>query len=368
MLAPEWDVLDQQVLPRTPYTSPLWNILWWKHFHEDRFLVRDEFFAHAVRDWQGGLIAVAPMMLTHRPSTGPLRLRQLQFFGADPNITEIRGMICRSQEADRAMESLVHALNERGSEWDWLDWRGIRINGDAPCFLEREHLLDHVSVTPDYLLPLPGSWETFKASQSRNVKEAMRKCYNSLSREGFTAEFRVVKQAAEVSSALDRFFTLHAARANMEFAVVHRDAFRSGRSRAFMAEFAQCMAERDQLRIFQVLVGGEVVATRIGFLLGNELYLHFSGFDPIWARFSIMTTVLAETIRWAIGCGLKSINLSTGSDRSKMRWRPTEILFGNGKQRSPGSANGLPLRVYEVLHQIHQYDSALARFVAGRRA
>jgi hypothetical protein len=34
---------------------------------------------------------------------------------------------------------------------------------------------------------------------------------------------------------------------------------------------------------------------------------------------------VAEAIKWAIEKGLKTINLSTGRDQSKLRWRPTEV-------------------------------------------
>src|SRR5207247_3005622 len=45
-LASEWEALDAQISPRTPFTSPLWNILWWKHFRADRLSLRDELIAY----------------------------------------------------------------------------------------------------------------------------------------------------------------------------------------------------------------------------------------------------------------------------------------------------------------------------------
>src|SRR3954452_9030039 len=94
-ILPEWEELDREVFPRTPFTSPLWNVLWWRHFHANRGMVRDEFYAHIVRSPEGKLLAVAPLMLTHRPGKGIAALRSLQFFGADANLTELRGVSCR---------------------------------------------------------------------------------------------------------------------------------------------------------------------------------------------------------------------------------------------------------------------------------
>jgi hypothetical protein len=52
-----------------------------------------------------------------------------------------------------------------------------------------------------------------------------------------------------------------------------------------------------------------------------------------------MTTALAETLRYAIGEGTTWVNLSTGSDVSKTRWRPDKIVYRSAVQASP-SARG----------------------------
>jgi hypothetical protein len=39
-----------------------------------------------------------------------------------------------------------------------------------------------------------------------------------------------------------------------------------------------------------------------------------------------MTRLLSEAIQYAIGGGFGMVNLSTGADVSKQRWRPTEIV------------------------------------------
>jgi hypothetical protein len=97
-LAAQWQDLEKNLRPRTPFTSPLWNDLWWKHFCADSVWVRDELFVHTVRNEFDTLIAVAPMMLTLRPAFGPLRVRALQLLGADENVTELRSVISRPDD------------------------------------------------------------------------------------------------------------------------------------------------------------------------------------------------------------------------------------------------------------------------------
>jgi len=98
---------------------------------------------------------------------------------------------------------------------------------------------------------------------------------------------------------------------------------------------AQLTAERDQLRIFELEVDGKIVAARMAFLLGEELYLYYSGYDLAWRKHSIMTTLMCECFKWAIECGVKVVNLSTGKDPSKLRWRGREVMFHDSLLMSP---------------------------------
>src|ERR1700735_4752776 len=97
-IAAEWDVLDRQITPRSPFTSPPWLIPWWKHFsRHQQMLFHDEFFCHVVRGEAGRVVAAAPLMRPSGPGIGPPVVRMLQFFGTDPGLTEIRGVICRPE-------------------------------------------------------------------------------------------------------------------------------------------------------------------------------------------------------------------------------------------------------------------------------
>jgi hypothetical protein len=314
----------------------LWNLLWWRHFREDHLWVRDELFVLAVRDEHGRLIALAPLMRSLRPARGPLRIREIRFFGADPNITELRGPVCRPEHRTDAMRALHAYLMEHAGEWDSLRW----------CGSPAGESVAELGVPPqpyytlsDYYLRLPGSWPELKAGLSRNMKEALRKCYNSLKRGGHLYTFRTVSEPETVDAALNTFFELHRARAELKRSVPHPDTFRTARSREFLRDYARRMAQRDQLRIFQLTIGGQVVATRIGFVLGEEIYLYYSGYSPQWGKYSVMTTLTAESIKWALQRQFKIVNLSTGNDYAKARWRPAEAVTNGYLMRSPAVQN-----------------------------
>jgi CelD/BcsL family acetyltransferase involved in cellulose biosynthesis len=345
-LAPEWEALEATIHPRTPFTSPAWNQLWWKHNAADRFFVKDELFTHIVRDPTGALIAVAPMMRTSRPAAGPFKARMLQFFGTDPNVTEMRGLVCRPADQDEVMKALTRNFIDNRDDWDWIDWGGVRDTEDVTRWLKRSGAIGRDRRIPIFHLSMPATWEELKTGLSRNMKEALRKCYNSLKRAGHEFTFRVVSQPADVAAALETFFTLHASRGAVTDGVPHNNVFASDHDRAFIGEYAQLMAERNALRIFQLVIADKVVATRIGFLLGSELYLYYSGYDVDWGQFSVMTTVVAESIKWAIEQRLTTVNLSTGRDPSKLRWNPQEVVYTSAVQLSPTRRAKVVFRTY----------------------
>jgi CelD/BcsL family acetyltransferase involved in cellulose biosynthesis len=349
-LAAEWDLLDSEIHPRTPFTSPLWISLWWKHFRRNRAFIKDEFFCHTLRDRDGRLVAIAPLMVTHAPGVGPVRIRLLQFFGADPSLTEYRGVICRADRQDEVITALAKFLLERKDCWDVLWWTGIRSESSTYDALAGLAELIEDSELADYVLPMPKTWDKLRAGVSSNTRKNIRKAYEFLERDGHAFTFRAIEKPDAVSAALEHFFRLHAARANAsDMTIDHPDRFANPRHRRFLVEYVQRVAERGLLRLFEIEIDGQVIASRLAFLLDSELYFYFAGYDPNWRKYSVMTTLMSEALKWAIDHRVKIVNLSTGKDLSKMRWRPCEIVHRSAVQIAPTIRGRLGFTVYDLL-------------------
>ena len=335
-IAAEWDLLDRQTLPRTPFTSPAYIIPWWKHFRRRQMLLRDEFFCHIVRGGDGRLVAIAPLMCTSAPGIGPQVLRLVQFFGADPGLTEIRGLICRPDDHPSVVEALVEYFLARRDEWDVFRWTGLRHPVETYMGPRSPSPFVSGKELPDYVVELRGSWEDLREQLSFNMRKNLRKQYKFLEREGLAFALRVTEHPGGVAAALARFLALHAARAaSAADMIVHANKFVQLRARAFFAEYLHSVAERGELRIFELEIGGATVASRPAILLGSDLYLHLAGYDPAWKAYSVMTVLMTEMFKWALANGVERINLSTGRDQSKARWKPREVLFHNALQVSP---------------------------------
>jgi len=288
-------------------------------------------------------------MVTHWPAVGPVRIRLLQFFGADPSITEIRGVICRAERQDEVIIALANYLLDRKDRWDVFWWTGIRHESSAyHSLVDRGELIIDCEL-PDYILSLPESWNKLRSNVSANMRKNIRKAYEHLERDGHIFAFRTIERPEAVATALERFFVLHAARAEVTDMIRHPNKFSSQRNRDFFTEYAGRVAERGLLRIFELEIGGHVVASRVAFLLDSELYFYFAGYDPKWRKYSVMTTLMSEAMKWAIDSGITIVNLSTGKDLSKMRWRPTELVYQSALQIAPTIRGRLAFLAYDAL-------------------
>ena len=327
MLA-EWDALHARISPNMPFTSGSWNALWWKHHRSNRLFKRDELCLIVVRDAHNALIAVAPMMSTRRPSFGPVRLHTLRYFGADPNVTEIRGIACEPENEVAAVEAVRRCLQSTFPRADWIEWGALRQENWEKVARQLPKGSRSSSLETDaYHLELPATWEALRSSRSRNIKESIRRCYNSLKRDGLTAQLRVIQSPEAAPDALATFFRLHGMRSLATNTIVHADVFRKENDRAFLTEYALGLARRGELRIFQLLISGQVVASRLGFQCNDQIYLYYSGYDPSWAKYSVMTTLVVEAIKWSIEQRLAVVHLSTGTDVSKLRWGPIATRY-----------------------------------------
>jgi len=355
-LAPEWSALCAALPVQHPFAEPDWNLHWWRHLRARRLLIHDRLHAFALRDVHGNLVAVAPMMISVRPGIGAFGVKVLQFFGADPNITEVRGLICHPGDSDAALAALQAYLLAHRHLWDWIEWQGL--SPEQARQLSSPDIEQPKARVMCYR-PLPSDWDTLKGGLSRNMKEAIRKCFNSLRRDGLQHTFEVIERPVDVTSALADFYRLHTLRARSAEGVPHADAFRDRRSRAFLSAHASMLAREGRLRIFRLRIGDQLAATRIGFVLGDQLYLYYSGYDPRWRSYSLMTTLVVETMRWAIAQGFNGVNLSTGRDQSKLRWQPQEKILHNAIQISPRHRSAVLFRAYTRLRSyplLHRFS------------
>ncbi|MGO9931287.1 MAG: GNAT family N-acetyltransferase [Steroidobacteraceae bacterium] len=313
-----------------PFALHDWHVAWCEHFLNVNKHIYAQPMIQVVRNPEQACVAIVPLILTRR-AIGPVKLATLDLLGADPAITEIRGPLVEPGYEVRAASAVQQTLATL-RHFDWVQWSGISAAFGAA--LGAGAKLHWQEPLLSYVLDLPPSWELLRARLKRNIRESIRHCYNSLKRDGLEFRLQVVDQPEPVKHALERFFSLHTLRANLTGTVKHPDYFASAVARRFLQDVCERLALRGVVRVFQLAIGQEVVAARIGFVVGNSLYLYYSGFDPRWSKYSVMTTTLVEAIKYAIAEGYSTINFSPGRDISKTRWGPREVEVVQATQLS----------------------------------
>jgi len=325
-LAPDYDRLGRVSGNTLPFALHEWHLAWCDHFLSTGRWVEAQPLFFVLRNRSGDCVAIAPL-IRRRWRAWPLNLTTVDVIGADPAITEIRGPLLEpgyERPSARALHQGLAAL----ADWDWVHWHGI--GGALAQAMNEQVAPQWYSVSDDYVLDLPSSWEEFHRGLRRNIRESLRHCYNSLGRDGHGFEFVVARVPAQIRPALERFVELHAMRARMAQGPKHPDHFASQQLREFLYDVCDRLARRDAVRVFQLRIRGEVVAARVAFVVGDGLYLYYSGFDPAWAHYSVMTTTVAEALKYAITQGLSTANLSLAAEQSKLRWGPRRVELRSG--------------------------------------
>jgi len=320
-LRPHYERLHRLTGNTLPFALQEWHLSWCAHFLNSNLHILDEPRFYVLRNRSGDCVAIVPLIFTRR-RIGPLRFAAVDLLGADPGLTEIRSSLIEPGY-ERLTVRAVHDSLAGFRDWDWIQWRGV--NGPLAEAMALETAPRWQPGTDDYILDLPPTWQELRAGLKRNVRESLRHCYNSLKRDGHAFEFLVAREPEEVRRALDRFLKLHAMRASMAWGVRHPDRFATRSLQDFLYDVCGRLAARDAVRVFQLRIGVEIVASRVAFAVADSIYLYYSGFNPAWAHYSVMTTTVAEALKYAIANGFRTVNLSPTAEQSKIRWRPRRV-------------------------------------------
>ncbi|HEY1874063.1 MAG TPA: GNAT family N-acetyltransferase [Steroidobacteraceae bacterium] len=343
-LTPNYERLYQATGNTLPYATQEWHLAWCEHLlSRNPHLPQQPLFC-VLRNGNGTCVAIVPLILTRR-RLGPLKVSALGLVGADQSLTELRNPLIEPGY-ERAAVRAVHERLATMRGWDWIQWSGV--SAALAEALALEAAPQWYQTLDDYVLDLPSDWPQLRATLGHNMRKTLRRSYEGLRRDGHNFEFVVARDPVEVRWALYRFLELHALRARMPFGPIHADRFAAHSPRAFLYGVCDRLAARDAVRVFQLRIADVVVASRIGFVIGDSLYLYHSGFDPAWARYSVMTTTMAETVRYAIAAGLRSVNLSLVAEHSKLRWRPRRVDFYSALVHRDSVRSRLACRAYRI--------------------
>jgi len=364
-LRPDYDRLGEVTGNRLPFALHDWHLVWCRHFLNCDARIREDLLVYVVRNAEGACVAIVPFVLGSR-RLGPLKITFLNLLGADPAITELRAPLVEPGY-EYVTARVVHDAIANVPDWDWVHWAQVspELAGALAATGDGLHWQPPVS---DFVIDLPSSWEEFRGQLKRNIRESLRHSYNSLRRDGIEFEFEVLEHPADLRRGLDRYLELHRMRADFECAARHKNHFASKISREFLNAVCEPLAVRGTVRLFALKIRGEYVAMRLAFAVADSLYLYYSGFDPQWWRYGVMTTTVSEAIKYAIANGYRTVNLSPTFDLAKSRWGPRQIDYSSAYQTRPRFRSRLANMAYLTARSEENYPAKIIQRVISRRS
>lgn len=325
-IKPLWDELYTRSKCAHPFASSCWIDSWMQMMSCNSKFQQHEW--HILAIWQGSrLVAGVPLFVTSY-GFGQIRLiRYLRPIGSDKNITEIRAPLIDPDYARDALDLIHKRLTDLSQFYDLMRWPDLPLSAEESERYEPSHCVE------EYILPLAATWEDFRAGLKRNIKESIRKCYNAPARDGVQLDFKAYREIGAIKERLSDFYRLHQLRAAADLQPRHRDYFETATARRFIETFVQSSSTAEPV-LFSLWHNDQMIAARLSFINNQSLYLYFSGYDPSYGRYSVMTRLVTESIRYAIELSLSQLNLSPGTDPSKLRWHPQRQTYLSHEQRA----------------------------------
>ena len=206
------------------------------------------------------------------------------------------------------------------------DWSMLVIdNVDAAAFWPRALAARRLAAVGGGAAPaplpfatLPGDWDAYLATRSRNLRSQLGRKLRALER-----DHRIEMRRGGVDD-LDLLFELHRRRRDtvggFASSLVHEEA------QAFHRSFAAAADRRGWVRLWLLEADGTAVAAWYGWRIGARYAYYNAGFDPAWADRSVGLVLLARTIRAAIEEGAAEYDFLLGGESYKERFATGERL------------------------------------------
>jgi CelD/BcsL family acetyltransferase involved in cellulose biosynthesis len=303
-----WEEALARFPDHTPFLTPLWQRIWWRHFGQGR-----EPLLLSFREGQR-LLGVAPLC----------RQGETILFLGETDLFDYHDFIVPRGDEEAFYTALVHTLE--GLPWGRLLLLSLR--EDSPTMTHLPPLLrrrgwacqvEEEDVAPG--LPLPSTWEAYLEGLDRHHRHEVRRKIRRLAQEGFT-HYYAINDPNVLWGFLDDFFSLmrRSADAKARFLTPQREAF--------LRDVCMALAEAGIVRLYFLEHRGQRVAAALCFDYNGQRLLYNSGYDPAYGHLSVGLVLKAYTVKDAIEGGLAYYDFLRGDEEYKTRLggRPRRLL------------------------------------------
>jgi len=330
LLEKAWRELFASCSYPTPFASWEWVSEWQRHFlagspegkQTHRLLLL------TVTSQAGGLIGLAPFYYPIRTPTRWQRrdLRLLGDLGRGEGLTEEPILLLRAGCEEAALRAIRVCLARLRfhSRWDLVNLRypllPAETGAGALARPRRSALLCRERDIALLLRTLPATWETFRVTLSKSMRDNLAYYPRLLTRHGHAWRIREATEPAEVACAVDLLVEKHHQRARSARGPRHTDHLPDAVHRDFLKAVMPRLAAQGMASLLTLEVMGQTIAALALLANADTLLFYYSGFDPAWYDYSPITILTAEAIKNGIARGIRRINFLENTTRWKRRW------------------------------------------------
>jgi CelD/BcsL family acetyltransferase involved in cellulose biosynthesis len=308
----EWDVL-LDASGAGPFNAWEWLYPWCRRIAPARRPL-----VLTARDRGGELVGLMPLGFELCNVLGR-QVGRLSFLGETHVGSDYLDVVARRGLEEAVTRAFASGLREMHGGWDVLDLLDLREDSLTVKVLRETFPELEVRVTERCVCPhetlTPG--EPFDAFLKRTGRRD-----NYLRRRKWLEkqeDYRIdrTELPGELAGPMSDFFRLHEARWAADGG---SQGIRGKSVEAFHRDATQLLAERGQLRLYTMKVGGRAVASVYGILYRDTFIYYQSGYDPEWRNRSVGLVLVGETFKDAIESGFTAYDFLRGTETYKSDW------------------------------------------------
>jgi CelD/BcsL family acetyltransferase involved in cellulose biosynthesis len=321
-LRPAWEELVDQTSDASIFSTWEWVSTWWRCFGDDYRLAVVAVYEVTDADSEA-LVGVAPFVISKDLK------RMLQAMGNPRVGSDHLDLIMRAGYESAVAEAVTKALKGLGARWMVARLEAVRPKGViARVVSAAAHpgLRHRWEVVAPYLA-LPASWEAFLSGRSRNFRYTLSRHERKLIKD-FPARvvFSAVREQRHLTAAMQRLFALHQ---QVKEANGLPGAFAERSKQRFHVELAIALLSRGCLRLYELKVDDEVIASIYCFRYRDVVAFYQTGYSLDWARYRPGQQLMAFAVRSAIEEGAKTFDFLRGDEGYKRHWTDSDVSDEN---------------------------------------
>lgn len=296
-LAPEWAALLDRTPEPVAFLHPTWHRVWLEEFQDGR-----ELLLLAVRDG-AELVGVAPLLRADG---------KLSFVG-NYSICDYMDFVVAPDRATEVFAALLTTLQSEA--WSQIELRGLR--DDSPTVSELLPAAERAGLTVERedeavapRVQLPDSWEAYQAALNKKDRHELRRKLRRLGELG-DLQLNAYTRAEDVEEHLPVLIRL------MVESRGDKANFMSEQIGRFFHRMAPALARDGLLRLYELELNGNAIASVLCFDQGGRLFLYNSGYDPQYAQFAVGLGSKAMCLQDAIESGHTWVDFLRGHEPYK---------------------------------------------------